>query len=105
MMGRTVGLDSPDLPCSIETSVLTGCVVGAAGAVVTVAIGATGARAVVVVAGAPAEQEKTEAMDIDQALLDAFKTMSVRDAAAAVAEALNQPRRTVYARALALAKK
>ncbi len=60
---------------------------------------------VVVVAGAPAEQEKTEAMDIDQALLDAFKTMSVRDAAAAVAEALNQPRRTVYARALALAKK
>jgi len=60
---------------------------------------------VVVVAGAAAEQEKTEAMDIDRALLDAFKTMSVRDAAAAVAEALNQPRRTVYARALALAKK
>jgi len=29
----------------------------------------------------------------------------VRDAAAAVAEALNQPRRTIYARALELAKK
>jgi 16S rRNA (cytidine1402-2'-O)-methyltransferase len=60
---------------------------------------------VVVVAGAAAEQEETEGAGIDQALLGAFSTMSVRDAAAAVAEALNQPRRTVYARALALAKK
>ena len=60
---------------------------------------------VVVVAGAAPDQEKTEAIDINQALQDAFKTMSVRDAAAAVAEAMNQPRRTVYARALALAKK
>lgn len=60
---------------------------------------------VVVVAGAPAAQAATDDADIDQSLCDAFKTMSVRDAAAAVATALNQPRRTVYARALALAKK
>ncbi len=59
---------------------------------------------VVVVAGAPQEQAATDDADIDQALGDAFKTMSVRDAAAAVAAALNQPRRTVYARALELAK-
>jgi 16S rRNA (cytidine1402-2'-O)-methyltransferase len=60
---------------------------------------------VVVVAGAPQEQAAADDADIDQSLRDAFKTMSVRDAAAAVAAALNQPRRTVYARALALAKK
>ena len=60
---------------------------------------------VVVVAGAPQEQAAADDADIDQSLHDAFKTMSVRDAAAAVATALNQPRRAVYARALALAKK
>jgi 16S rRNA (cytidine1402-2'-O)-methyltransferase len=42
---------------------------------------------------------------LDQALRDAMQTMSVRDAAASVAAALNHPRREVYARALALAKK
>jgi 16S rRNA (cytidine1402-2'-O)-methyltransferase len=60
---------------------------------------------VVVVGGAAADKEIAQDTDIDQALTDAFKTMSVRDAAAAVSEALNQPRRIVYARALALAKK
>jgi len=60
---------------------------------------------VIVVAGAPQEQAAVDDADIDRALQDAFSTMSVRDAAAAVAEALNQPRRAVYTRALALAKK
>ena len=60
---------------------------------------------VVVVAGAPADQGVVDDAALEEALLAALKTMSVRDAAAAVAEALNQPRRTIYARALELAKK
>jgi 16S rRNA (cytidine1402-2'-O)-methyltransferase len=59
---------------------------------------------VVVVEGAAKEQVSIGANDIDQALRDALTTMSLRDAATAVAEALNQPRRAVYARALVLAK-
>lgn len=42
--------------------------------------------------------------DIDTALMDALKRMSVKDAAAQVAEALSLPRREVYQAALALAK-
>ena len=60
---------------------------------------------VVVVAGAPQEQAAMNEADLDRALHDAMQSMSVRDAAASVAEALNHPRREVYARALALAKK
>ena len=60
---------------------------------------------VVVVAGAAADQGVVDDAALDEALISALKTMSVRDAAAAVAEALNQPRRTIYARALELAKK
>lgn len=60
---------------------------------------------VVVVAGAPADQDVVDDAALDAALRSALETMSVRDAAAAVAEALNQPRRTIYARALELAKK
>ncbi len=60
---------------------------------------------VVVVGGAAQEQAAASEADLDQALRDALVTLSLRDAAAAVAEALNQPRRTVYARALALGKK
>lgn len=41
--------------------------------------------------------------EIDAALRAALKEMGVRDAAATVSEALNLPRRAVYARALALA--
>lgn len=46
---------------------------------------------------APASEE-----DIDAALKAALREMGVRDAAAAVAAALDLPRRSVYARALAL---
>ena len=60
---------------------------------------------VVVVDGAPHEQAALSEADLDRSLRDAMQTMSVRDAAASVAEALNHPRRDVYARALALAKK
>ena len=60
---------------------------------------------VVVVGGAPADQAEVDDDAIDAALKDAMATMSVRDAAAAVATALGQPRRVVYAKALALAKK
>lgn len=59
----------------------------------------------VVVAGAAAEQAVTTEADLDEALRGAMQSMSVRDAAASVAAALNHPRRDVYARALALAKK
>jgi 16S rRNA (cytidine1402-2'-O)-methyltransferase len=59
---------------------------------------------VIVVTGAPAAQAESDSADLDGALRAALETMSVRDAAAAVAEALNQPRRAVYARALELGK-
>lgn len=60
---------------------------------------------VIVIAGAQENHAETTEADLDQALRDAMQTMSVRDAAASVAAALNHARRDVYARALALAKK
>ncbi len=56
---------------------------------------------VVIVVGPPVEAAATEA-DIDVALRTALATMSVREAADAVAGATGAPRRAVYARALAL---
>ena len=58
---------------------------------------------VIVVGGA--EPLAFTADDVDNALRIALQTMSVRDAAASVAEALRQSRRALYARALELAKK
>lgn len=60
-------------------------------------------RGEVVIVVAPAGKEAAE-VDIDLMLRDALAGMSLRDAAAAVAEASGQPRRKVYARALELAK-
>lgn len=59
---------------------------------------------IVVVADAPLPQsEAPEAEDLDAAILAALEAgESVRDAAAALAEALNLPRKHIYARALAL---
>jgi len=57
---------------------------------------------VVVVAGPPVEAPP-KAADIDDALRRALATMSLRDAATAVAAATGSPRRTIYARALAMA--
>ncbi len=57
-----------------------------------------------VVVGPPPVRPAGEA-DIDAALAEALRTMSVRDAAAAVAEATGTPRKRAYARALALAGK
>lgn len=56
----------------------------------------------VIVVGPPPEADAMSATDIDAALLDVLKTMSVRDAAAAVAETTGHPRRALYTRALAL---
>jgi 16S rRNA (cytidine1402-2'-O)-methyltransferase len=56
---------------------------------------------VIVVAGS-AETETNIAIDLDEALNDALKTMSVRDAAEAVAKLAGVPRREAYARALNL---
>ena len=80
------------------------------GDLVTLAEGYAGAATpkgeiVIVVAGAAADQAATDEADLDGALRAALATMSVRDAAEAVAQALNQPKRAVYARALALVKK
>ena len=55
----------------------------------------------VLVVGAPLEEE-ARAEDVDAALRRALATLSVKDAAAAVATATGLPRRTIYARALAL---
>ncbi len=60
---------------------------------------------VIVVAGAAVEQAAVDDAEIDAALRDALATMSVRDAAETVAQALNQPKRQIYARALVLGKK
>lgn len=60
-------------------------------------------RGEVVIVVAPPGKEAAE-VDIDLMLQDALAGMSLRDAAAAVAEASGQPRRKVYARALELAK-
>ncbi len=57
---------------------------------------------IAVVVGPPAE-EAASAADVDALLARALPMMSVRDAAAAVAEASGQPRKDVYRRALALA--
>jgi 16S rRNA (cytidine1402-2'-O)-methyltransferase len=48
--------------------------------------------------------ESASADDLDDALREAMRTSSVKDAARQVAEALNLPRRDVYQAALALAK-
>ena len=60
-------------------------------------------EAVIVVGGA--EPVEATSSDVDNALRDALKTMSVRDAAAYVAETLRQSKRALYARALELIKK
>ena len=57
---------------------------------------------IVIVVGPP-EEERASAEDLDTLLRAALQSMSVKDAAATVAAATGAPRRTVYARALALA--
>ncbi len=57
----------------------------------------------VILVGPPADNETGEA-DLDAMLLAALARDSVRDAAAAVAEATGQPRRKIYARALELTR-
>jgi 16S rRNA (cytidine1402-2'-O)-methyltransferase len=57
---------------------------------------------IVVVVGPPAPEAPVTEDALDRALEDALATMSVSEAAAVVAGALGVPRRTVYARALAL---
>ena len=55
------------------------------------------------VAGPPPKEQATEA-DLDEALLAALATQSVKQAAAEVAKALDLPKRNVYQRALILQK-
>ena len=57
---------------------------------------------VLVIAGAPANQE--EDVDVEALLRDALGRVSVKDAVAEVAGITGRPRREVYARALALTK-
>jgi len=56
---------------------------------------------VVIVVGPPINEAASE-QDIDTALLSALKTQSVKDAAREVSEALDLPRKLLYARALEL---
>lgn len=51
-----------------------------------------------------AEREEVREIDIESALQSALKDMSVKDAAAFVAETLDVPKRQVYQRALAMAR-
>lgn len=57
---------------------------------------------IVVVIGPPLAQEAPSEAELDALLRTALKRESLRDAVAAVAEATGEPRRAVYARALAL---
>ncbi len=60
---------------------------------------------IVVVIGPPGESDRqAEAATLDERLVRALETESVRDAAATVAAATGLPRRQVYARALDLAR-
>jgi 16S rRNA (cytidine1402-2'-O)-methyltransferase len=56
----------------------------------------------VIVVGPPEADAADDAPDLDAMLRRAMQDMSLRDAAASVAEATGSPRREVYARALAL---
>ena len=56
----------------------------------------------VIVIGPPAAKAAPSGADLDTALRTAMASMSIRDAAATVAEATGLPRRDVYARALKL---
>jgi 16S rRNA (cytidine1402-2'-O)-methyltransferase len=58
---------------------------------------------IVVVVGPPEVREASDA-DVQAALLESLKTMSVRDAAAAISKDFGRPRRAVYAMALELAR-
>lgn len=58
---------------------------------------------IVVLVGGSSEDVADDA-DIDRQLRGALKTMSVKDAAAFVAEASGQPRKKIYERALAMVK-
>lgn len=61
---------------------------------------------IVVVVGPPvAEEREIAAEDVDELLREALDRATVRDAAAEVAARIGQPRRIVYARALALSQK
>ncbi len=62
------------------------------------------ARGEVTVLVGPAPEEATDATDLDGLLAAALRDHSVKDAAALVATASGLPRKTVYARALLLAK-
>ena len=62
------------------------------------------ARGEVTVLVGPAAEEATAEADLDALLQAALREHSVKDAAALVATASGLPRKTVYARALALAK-
>ena len=58
---------------------------------------------IVVLVGPPQEREALDPAEIDARLGEALETLSVKDAAAAVAAATGEPRRKIYARAIELA--
>ena len=66
--------------------------------------GAPKGEVVIVVGGAPDIAVVVDEADVDTALRRALATHSVRDAAALVAAEVGQPKRVIYARAIALAR-
>lgn len=59
---------------------------------------------IVIVVGPPAAEQKAAPQDIEDMIRAALARMSVRDAAAYVAEATGHPKKDIYERALVLAK-
>ena len=60
---------------------------------------------VVILVGPPVDSITFNADETEAAILDALETMSIRDAAATVADLTGQPKRAIYAQALHLKKK
>jgi len=60
---------------------------------------------IVVIVAPPAEEDAASAQNIEEMLTKALATMSVRDAADAVAKASGRPKREVYTLALSLSEK
>lgn len=60
---------------------------------------------IVILVGPPTDEEAAPAFNLDEALRDALKTMSLRDAVAAVTKASGLKRSDVYARALVITER
>lgn len=101
-MAEVFGPDRPAVVCRELTKRFEETLRDRLGALAAAAAAAEAPRGEVVILVGPAGPQSASEDELDRALSDALPGRSVRDAADLVAVALGLPRRTVYARALAL---